>query len=159
MFFWFLGTSVVAVWFIFHDPTIDYRLVMAGAILPDVVDAPFGGARAFHSVTGAVAALIAVMLGTIGRRRVRRRLLALPIGMLLHLVFDGAWTMSETFWWPFTGGFGHHRLPSVQRGAATLVLEFVGLGLLAWWWRRFDLADPRRRSRLLREGTIEIGLR
>jgi hypothetical protein len=154
MFFWFLGTSVASVWFVFHDPGMDYRLVMAGSLLPDAVDPWFGGARAFHSVTVAVALLVAVMVATVGKRGLRRRLLALPIGVFLHLVFDGAWAITDTFWWPFTGRFGRHRLPSVQRGAFSLVLEVVGIGLLVWWWRRFGLSDRDRRKELVRRGVL-----
>jgi membrane-bound metal-dependent hydrolase YbcI (DUF457 family) len=159
MFFWFLGTSVASVWFVFHDPSMDYRLVMAGSVLPDAIDACFGGARAFHSVAVAVALLVVVMVATVGRRRLRRRLLALPIGVFLHLVFDAAWTINDTFWWPFSGTFGHHRLPSVQRGAVSIVLEVVGIGLLVWWWRRFELTDPERRRQLVRHGVLNAAAR
>ena len=55
MLLWFAGLSFVMVWNVFRDPAIDYRLVMVGALLPDVVDAPFGGPRVMHSVTAAVA--------------------------------------------------------------------------------------------------------
>lgn len=157
MVLWFLGTSVVSVWFVFHDPTIDYRLVMAGAVLPDAVDATYGGAGALHSITIAVVLLAFVMFATIGKRALRRRFLALPIGVFLHLVFDGAWTINDTFWWPFTGTFGHHRLPSVARGPFSIVLEAAGAGLLAWWWRRFGLSDRQRRSFFVRRGAVDAG--
>ena len=52
MVFWFAGTAFLAVWLIFRDPAFDYRLVMVGALLPDVVDAAFGGPAVLHSVFG-----------------------------------------------------------------------------------------------------------
>jgi len=155
MVLWFLGTSVTAVWFVFHDAGFDYRLVMIGSLLPDAVDVWFGGARAFHSVTVAVVLLVAVMAVTVGRRPLRRRLLALAIGVFLHLVFDGAWSDTTTFWWPFTGGFGDRRLPSLERGPLSLGLEVAGALLLFWWWRRFGLADRGRRSVFLRSGHLD----
>src|ERR1700712_5207301 len=116
MFLWFVGTAVAAVWFVFRDPRFDYRLLVVGAVLPDVIDLPARQARWAHSITVSVAVLVVVMLATAGRKPVRRLLLALPIGMLLHLVFDGAFTATKVFWWPFGGGWGHQRLFSLERG-------------------------------------------
>lgn len=156
MLFWFIGTSVLAVWFVFHDSRFDYRWLLVGALVPDVIDAPFGGARVAHGVVGSVGLLVVVMLATVGRRPVRRRLLALPIGTFLHLVFDGAFTNTKVFWWPFGGtSFGDAPLPSWHRGAWDVLLELVGVGLCVWAVRRFGLRDPERRRRFLRSGTLE----
>ena len=54
-------------------------------------------------MTGAAVLLAAVMVGARGHRLVQRALLALPIGVLLHLVLDGAWTDTHAFWWPLFG--------------------------------------------------------
>jgi len=154
--FWFIGGGFVAVWNVFHDPTFDYRLLTVGLLLPDLIDGPLGGARVLHSVTASVATMVVVVLGTIGRRPIRRRLLAVPIGMFLHLVLDGAFNDTRAFWWPFTGlSMPTSDLPSLQRAAPLdIVLELAGLAALAWAWRRFGLADPTVRRRLLRTGTL-----
>jgi len=156
---WFWGTSFLTVWAVFHDPSIDYRLLLLGSILPDLIDAPFGGAAVAHSVTFSVVVLVVVMLATIGRRPLRRRLLALPIGMFLHLVFDGVFANAKTFWWPFSGAtLGEQQLPSVARGGLSVLFELAGLAMLAWAWRRFGLADPRRRRLLWRTGHLDPAL-
>jgi hypothetical protein len=156
---WFWGTAFLTVWVVFHDPSIDYRVLLVGAILPDVIDAPFGGAGAAHSVTFSVAVLIVVMLATIGHRTRRRRWLALPIGMFLHLVFDGAWGDANVFWWPFSGSSpGDQPLPSIERGRLSVGFELVGLAILVWAYRRFGLADPRRRRLLWRTGHLDPAL-
>jgi len=49
MLFWFVGTSVATVWIVFRDPTFKFRLVILGALLPDVIDG-VSGARVAHSV-------------------------------------------------------------------------------------------------------------
>ncbi len=67
------------------------------------LDVVFGGARALHSITVSIALLAVVMLATKRGSRIRKMLLGLPIGMILHLVFDAAWNDTDTFWWPFTG--------------------------------------------------------
>ena len=154
MLLWFAGASFLAVWLVFRDPAIDHRLVMAGAILPDVIDGLEGGPWVLHSVLGSIVLLAVVMLGTVHRRLLRRRLIALPIGTFLHLVFDGAWTDTDSFWWPFSGGFGDGRLPSLERGWFALVLEVIGVAILAWAYRRFGLDDAERRRYFVRTGRI-----
>lgn len=160
MLLWFAGMAVVIVWVVFRDPAIDYRLLVLGAVLPDLVDRLLGGAGALHSVTGSVLLLAAVMLGTIGRRPLRRRLLALPIGTFLHLVLDGAFADTDAFWWPFTGlTVRGGPIPAVERGLGlNLVLELAGGAALVWVWRRFGLADPARRRLLLRTGHFDRAL-
>ena len=154
MLLWFVATSVLTIFFVFRDPRFDYRWLIAGALLPDLIDVWFGGARVLHSLVGAVGAMVVVMLVTAGRRPIRRRLISLPIGLLLHLVFDGAFAMTEVFWWPFMGGFGDAELPIVQRGWWNLGLEAVGVMLVAWAWRLFGLADPDRRREFVATGRL-----
>jgi hypothetical protein len=156
VFFWFIGTAVLAVGFVFRDPRFDYRLLMVGAVLP-LADGILGGARGLHSITVTIVVLVVVMLGTMGRRPLRRTLLGLPIGMFLHLVFDGAWNNTDVFWWPFTGfGFGDDPLPEIARGVLTLVLEAAGIVVCAWIWRANDLSDLGRRQRFLRDGQLTL---
>jgi hypothetical protein len=153
---WFAGGSVVLTWMVFHDPAFDYRLVIAGSLLPDGPDALAGGARFLHTLVASVLALAAVMLATRHRRRLRRRLLAVPIGMLLHLLLDGAWTHRQLFWWPAFGwSFGHIPLPIATRPLALLALqEAVGAALLWWAWVRFRLTEPERRRRFFKTGYL-----
>lgn len=155
MAFWPAGVALGLVWLVFRDPAFDYRVVMVGALLPDVVDAPFGGARLAHTLLGAVAVLVAVMLATRGRRRLRRSLLALPIGMFAHLVADAMWARTETFWYPAFGGPLTGRLPGLDHGLTVLLLEeLVGAAVVLWCWQRFRLNDPKVRSQFLRTGHL-----
>jgi hypothetical protein len=155
MLLWFIGTAVLTVHFVFTDPRFDYRLLIVGAVLPDIVDIWSGRARAAHGLTVAVAALALVMLVTAGRKPIRRLLLGLPIGMLLHLVFDGAFASTRVFWWPFFGSWGDVRLPSLDRSIGlTLAMEAAGAAMLWWCWRRFGLGDAGRRTAFVRYGTL-----
>lgn len=156
MLLWFAGCSLVAVWQVFKDPAIDYRLVMAGAVAPDLVDGILGGPRALHTLAASVALLVGVMLATRGRRGLRRRLLAVPIGTFLHLVLDAMWARTPVFWWPAFGlAFPGDGLPSLSRPALLLACqELVGLAALVWWWRRFRLAEAERRRQFVRTGRV-----
>jgi hypothetical protein len=161
MFFWFLGTSLVTVWYVFSDPRFDYRLLLVGSVLPDFIDVPGGQARWAHSLAVAVATLALVMLVTAGRKPVRRLLLGLPIGMLLHLVWDGAFASTAVFWWPFSGSWRDVQVPSLERSLwLNLLMEVAGAAMLWWAWKRFDLADPARRHQFVRLGTLtDLGAR
>lgn len=157
MFFWFVGTAVVAVWFVFRDPRFDYRLLLIGSVLPAAVDALFGGARLLHSLTFSVGLLALLMLATSGRRPIRKMLLGLPIGTLLHLVFTGAWTNTKVFWWPF-GGFSFDGAPHpvAERGWWNVPLEIVGLWLCWWVYRQADLGDRAHRARFRATGQLSL---
>jgi len=154
MFLWFIGTSVVSVWYVFRDARFDYRLLAVGALLPDIIDVPNGHARWAHSLTVSAATLVGVMLITAGRKPIRRLLLAVPIGMFLHLVWDGVFASTHVLWWPFAGSWGSLRVPSLQRGWLNIGFELAGAALLGWMWHRCELSDPARRRALIRRGEL-----
>lgn len=156
MFLWFAGMSFLAVWLIFRSPAVDYRLVVVGALLP-LVELPFGHPRVLHSLAGSVGLLALAMLATPRRRVVQRRLVAVPIGMFLHLVLDGVWADTTAFWWPLSGlHWSDAELPELARGVGfDLVLELIGGAALWWCWQRFGLSDPQRRSRFWRTGQLD----
>lgn len=156
MLLWFVGGSLVVVWAVFQDPALDFRLVIAGAVLPDLVDGVWGGARLMHSLSGCALLLVVVMVATVRRRILRRRLLGLPIGALVHLVLDGVWTDGHAFWWPFRGwSFGGAPLPSLAHPLwLTAGEEVLGAVAIAWFVARFGLNDRRRLRAFLRSGRL-----
>lgn len=155
MILWFGGVGMVLVWAVFKSPGLDYRLVALGALLP-IGEVVVGGARILHTLVFGVALLLVLVLATRRRRLLRRRLISLPIGVLMHLVLGGIWTVPEVFWWPFFGaGFESTPLPALDRPLAViLALDAVGVGCLVWWWRRFDLADRDNRAYFFRTGHL-----
>ena len=154
MFFWFIGTAILAVGFVFRDPRFDYRLLIVGSVVP-LIDGLFGGARALHSITVSIGLLALLMLATSGRMPIRKMLLGLPIGMFLHLVFDGAWNNTDVFWWPFTGvGFGDDPFPITDRGIISVVLEAIGIVLCVWLWRANGLRRSERRTAFMQNGAL-----
>jgi hypothetical protein len=155
VFLWFAGVGMFAVWQVFRSPALDYRLVMLGAVLP-VGEVVFGGARLLHTLVMSVALLTVVMLATRQRRLVRRQLISLPIGLLVHLVLDGIWAVAEVFWWPAFGwSFGGAAVPELDRPLGVMILlELAGAVALVWCWRAFDLADPAHRRLFVRTGHL-----
>jgi membrane-bound metal-dependent hydrolase YbcI (DUF457 family) len=161
MLIWFAALSIAGVFLVFRDPAIDYRLIALGSLLPDPIDAVLRrGIGPLHSVVTAVAVLVVVMLATIGRRVLRRKLLAIPIGLFAHLVLDNAWSTTTSFWWPLAGRVGRASLPVVERGPIISVIqEFVGLAVAVWLYRRFQLRKPTLRKQFVRTGRIHRNVR
>lgn len=144
MMLWFVGTSVATVWFVFRDPTFPFRFVVLGALLPDVIDG-ITGARVAHSVVSVVAAMALVMLVTFGRKPIRKTMLAVVIGLFLHLVFDFAFANTQMFWWPLGGfDFVTDALPAVGRRWWNVPLEVVGAALAVWTSRQVAFAKSSR---------------
>jgi hypothetical protein len=151
---WFVGPSILIVWSVFRSPSADYRLVALGSVLP-LVELPIGEPRLLHAMAGAAVGLAIVMLAARGRRVLQRRWLAVPIGMLLHLVLDGAWADAEAFWWPALGTeWSTTELPELGRGALNLVLELIGAATCWWLYRRFRLDETSRRADFIRTGRV-----
>ena len=154
MVLWFVGPSILIVWLVFRSPSADYRLVAAGSLVP-LLELPIGEPRLLHALAGAAAVLALVMLAGRGRRVVQRRWLGVPIGMMLHLVLDGAWADAEAFWWPFLGiEWSTAELPEIGRGAFNVVLELIGAAVCWWLYRRFCLDEPARRADFIRTGRV-----
>jgi hypothetical protein len=163
MFFWFIATSIWSVWFVFRDPKFDYRVLAIAALIPDLVDGlllAFGTSQnvvqnLMHSVVTSIAVLFAIMIATAGRRPIRQRLLAIPIGLFMHLIYDGAFTATKTFWWPLTGTTNDERsLPSIERGLVNLPLELFGIVACIVAWKYFVLSDSHRRHTFLKTGSL-----
>lgn len=149
MVLWFVGFALVVTWLVFHDPAVDYRVLVAGALVPDLL------LGLGHTLLAPAAALVVVMLVTRGRRAARRRWLVLPIGMFLHLIADGAWIDAGTFWWPFSGVDLSTSVPSFDHVWAVVVLEeLAGLAAIIWFVVRFRLTDPAVRAAFARTGRL-----
>jgi hypothetical protein len=151
---WYVATAVAAVWAVFDSPALDYRFVMAGAVLP-VTEVALGRPGPLHSLVTVVGVLALVMLLTQGRRILRRRLLGIPIGLMAYLVFSGTWADTDAFWWPLTGlGLSDADPPELARGALSILLELAGIGLGVWWIRRVGLDEPTARDEFRRTGRL-----
>jgi hypothetical protein len=156
MFFWYIGLSIFGVATIFRSVGIDYRLIAGGSLLPLVIDLAFGYRAYGYTLLFAVALLVIVMVGTIGRPRLlRRRWLCLPIGVFCGLILSGAFTNTELFWWPFLGSdFTHDALLPT---AWIVVLEEV-VGLFVCWVivGQYDLYLPGPREEFFRTGRLTM---
>ena len=89
---------------------IDWRLVIIGSMLPDIIDKPIGTlifADTFNN--GRIFAhtlLFAILLLAVGlyfHRRGKIGMLVLALCSIGHLILDSMWRMTTTLFWPLKG--------------------------------------------------------
>ena len=148
---------------------MDYRLLIVGSLLPDIIDKPvgmvffrnfFSNGRLFsHSLLFlAVITLLGLFLY---RRWGQRWLLILSFGTAMHLLLDEMWNTPQTIFWPFLGwGFEKKDLSnwmekmwhSFVSSPSVIATEAIGavilIAFLAVLIRRRRLYDFIRYGRL-----------
>jgi hypothetical protein len=168
---WHAAAAVFLFRWIFRDPKVDLRFLVAGVLAPDIVDLTFGTVLLPAFSTGELwmhtlltPTVVTMIVLAVTRRGARRKAwMAFAIGMFFHLFIDGMWTSAEVFLWPAFGtGFPPQPAPywpgAWDRATSDIVrwaLELVGLGYCAWLWRDCGLADRTRRRAFVRTGVIE----
>lgn len=176
MIFWHLGITVLIVRYVFRDPEMDLRWILAGSLLPDVIDKPlgsiffhdtFGTHRLFaHALIFPVVLLAIVMVVTRRGQPSRRAAISVVIACFIHLLLDGVWTSPEAFFWPFFG-LDFPRVAGSEFGALVVDMirspfawagEALGLGYLAYLWARF-LRAPGAMKQFRRDGRVPLLVR
>ena len=105
-----MGTAALLTYVSLGRRRIDYRWILLGAVLPDVVDATLVGLAGLgaagrgpaHSLLAPSLIAAAVVVALRGPRR--QAVFGLAVGWLAHLVADGMWQAPKTFLWPAFGG-------------------------------------------------------
>jgi hypothetical protein len=167
MFFWFITLSIGGVAAVFRDPRLDHRLVAVGALLPLLLDGvvsavrgPFGRTWLAHSLSVHVALLALAMGVSIGRKPLRKKLLAISIGGFAHLVLDGSWVDTAAFGWPISWPLGRavtEQMQVLQRGViVNMLLEAIGLGIGVLLYQRCRLHVKSRQADFRKAGRLEL---
>ena len=148
---------------------IDYRFILLGAVLPDLVDAVLGlvlfdgpaGRWVAHSLAAVIVVSVAIIVVFSGERRLA--VFGLGVGWLLHLVADGMWQAPFTFLWPAFGfrfsaspaePYSWDLLTEPLAHLWTWAGEIAGLAVLVWFWVAFRLGDKDRRRLFLKDGYL-----
>lgn len=169
MLIWHMGTAVLITYVSLGRRRIDYRFILLGAILPDIVDGILGvfffdgpsGRWIAHSLLAVMVVFVVIVVAFSGDRRLA--VFGLGVGWLLHLVADGMWQAPRTFLWPAFGT--EFAVRPTEPYSWDLFLhpfdhlptwggEVVGLLILVWFYVAFQLGDEERRSRFLRDGLL-----
>ena len=151
-----------------RSPRWDYRLVLVGAVLPDLIDKPLAlagiwGGRAIGHTLLVFAVLTAVIALLVWRGRVSPGWWALPLGVAVHLVLDAMWLTPPVLLWPAfgfgfpgqltTGSFAELLLALLHE-PGVLAGEIVGGILLVALIVRHKLYRGEAWRRFLREGVL-----
>ncbi len=171
MIFWHLGVTAAVIFLTLGRRWIDYRMVMFGALLPDLIDKPIGriffadqfeNGRIFaHTLLFPTVLLLGIQLFL--RGRTASRWFIVPIAAVIHQVLDGMWNEPVTFFWPlFTTAFppdpvDEYWLRALLRPIeepVVLLQELVGLGLLLYIASAYRLWERSRRVQFLRTGYL-----
>lgn len=164
-----MGIAALIVYVTLGRRRIDYRYVLLGAVLPDLVDAVLGaflfegstGRWVAHSLLAVVTVTVAIIVVFRGERRLA--IFGIGVGWLLHLVGDGMWNAPETFLWPAFGtDFAAHPGEPYSIELFTHPLdhlatwggELIGIAILAWFWIAFRLGDRDRLRTFLGDGYL-----
>lgn len=172
MLFWHAGATIAVARYTFRDDRMDLRMLLLGALLPDLIDTPIGllfydrlgAVRLFtHGLILAALVMVAVVLST-RRGRPRKLWMPLAIGLLFHLLLDAMWLDPETLWWPLLGlSFTPAEVSSAGSYIASVltdwkvwVAEGVGLMYLVYLWRASQLSDRDVRRRFIADGRVNV---
>jgi hypothetical protein len=166
---WHLGVAAVVTYVTLGRRRIDYRFILVGAVLPDLID-PLLGAFFFDGPAGrwlahSLVAFLVVTLFVVTAFRGERRLavFGLAVGWLLHLVADGMWAAPETFFWPLFGTsfatspaepYSWSLFTAPADHIWTWVGELAGAAALVWFWVAFDLGSEDRWRVFLKDGHL-----
>ena len=98
-------------WFLRLAEAVDIRILMVGALLPDIIDKPLGhyifpealGNGRIYAHTLLFSLLLLAGGWLLYRYRRRMWLLLLGAGSFLHILLDQMWTAPKAFFWPLFG--------------------------------------------------------
>ena len=163
-----MGVAAAIVYVTIGRRRVDYRFVLLGAVLPDLIDGATcwaydcaGGRGIAHSLVANVAVTVAIIL--VLRGETRLSVFGVGVGWLLHLVADAMWDAPKTFFWPIAGmdfsttsaePYSWDLFTDPASHLWTWGGEVAGILILAWFWVAFDLRDAARRVRFLRDGQL-----
>ena len=169
MLLWHLGIATAIVYVTLGRRRIDYRFILIGAVLPDLVDGFLGlfffdgpaGRWIAHSLVSVITIAVLIILGLKGERRLA--VFGIAVGWLLHLVGDGMWGAPKTFLWPAFGNefatspgepYSWDLLVHPWEHLGTWGGELVGLAILAWFFVAFEMKRDDRFRLFLKDGYL-----
>ena len=164
-----MGVAVALVYMTLGRRRIDFRFVLLGAVIPDLLDGFLGlflfdgpaGRWIAHSLLTVIVVAVAIILGLKGERRLA--VFGIAVGWLLHLVADGMWEAPKTFLWPAFGTefattpaepYSWDLLIHPFEHLGTWGGELVGLAILAWFYVAFEMKRDGRLQLFLKDGYL-----
>jgi inner membrane protein len=137
-------------WFVALGRYLDVRLLMVGAMLPDIIDKPVGDylfRKTFENgriFSHTLLFLILLTASGLILYRAKHQVWALTLaaGDFMHLVLDQMWGVPQTLFWPLMGwqfpfeaieGFAWSIWDALISNPAVYIPEAIGLAILLWY--------------------------
>jgi len=168
-----LGITLLFVFAVFYflKEDVDYRFVLVGAVLPDLLDKPIGD-YLFYSVfqNGRIFGhtllfvFTLTMLGSYVTRKYKAGFVELlALGSLLHIAEDQVWMVQGTLFWPLLGlefpryyleDYAGYILYVLTHNPDAYVPEIIGICILAAFAIYFKLYRYERLRAFLADGRL-----
>lgn len=173
IFFGHLGITLLIVFIIFTilKENVDYRFVLVGAILPDILDKPIGD-YIFYSIfqngrifghTLLFVAAITLVGATVTRKYKVNFVELLALGSLFHIAEDQVWKVPGTLFWPIFGlefpkfdleNYAGYIFYVLFHEPSAYVPEIIGITLLAGFVFYFKLYKPENIRAFRKDGRL-----
>ncbi|BAI60971.1 conserved hypothetical protein [Methanocella paludicola SANAE] len=185
LFFGHIGITlgVFLVIFFIVKGNVDYRLVIIGSILPDIIDKPlylllYGTMPESGRFLGHTILFVLILIGlaiVVYRDRRYAGLFALPVAALLHIIQDEMWEAPRSLFWPLMGfdpkfklnaTFANSTIPertidysasiihSNSHNLYTYQTEFIGIIILSMFAFYYKLYVPANLKEFILHGTL-----
>jgi len=147
--------------------SIDYRLVLLGSLLPDIIDKPLWLAFSDVSLSGRdyghtfLFNIVLLICGLILIKYKKSWLLIIALSSIIHLILDQMWTNPVTLWWPLLGPLQREEITGwmsdiIQRlssNPGTYIPEIIGLIIILLMG--YGLIVRKRSVKFIRTGAID----
>ncbi len=157
-------------WFGELNRRIDIRVLLAGSMLPDIIDKPLGHYfLAEYIGTGRAYAhtllfLLLLVIGGVLLLKIRRsnQLLVLAGGTAAHITLDGMWANTRVLFWPLMGtsfvpvdldSWARRIIEVLSSDAMVFIPEIIGFAVIAWLG--VTILRQRKTYRFLRYGELD----
>jgi membrane-bound metal-dependent hydrolase YbcI (DUF457 family) len=173
IFFGHIGITLLFGFLVFGalKEKIDYRFLVIGALLPDMIDKPVGHYIFFEafqngrifSHTLAFVALLTLVAYYAEKRYRFTGMGVLALGALMHIAEDQMWNMRETLFWPAFGlefprmdlsNYSGYLLYVLTHEPDAYIPEIAGLLIIAGFVYKFRLYQPERVFFYMRQSWI-----
>ena len=150
---------------------IDYRFLLLGSLLPDIIDKPlwlftgsifqWDGRGYSHTFLFSFVLLIAGLI--LALRGNKTQLLTVAAGSFFHLILDAMWQNPTALWWPFLGpilrgpteGWFSGMWHSLLSNPYDYISETLGFIIILYFAVRLILS--RRMKYFLKTGYLDFG--
>jgi len=147
---------------------IDYRLILIGSLLPDILDKPswlitfgdiFPSGRAYgHTL---LFSMVLFFCGLLLIRYKKSGLLIISLSSIIHLILDRMWHNPVTLWWPLLGaiqradatGWISDIIRALFSDPGTYIPEVIGLTIILLMGYR--LRGRKKGINFIRTGVID----